>query len=489
MKRTPLCLLITVLGVGNAVHAQLDRYTAGPPRVYREHDPAWHGVWIWAPHAAEHVLRINPAAWLLKRPGGWGPSLVNRLLGHAAASGYSSVVWELDHEGRLLYPNDHRDAVLQWPKWAIDFAAVDYPRLAARRAVSLGLTLRLEIDAPLQAAAQEHYPDLIIHPRSVAPDHQELLNADWPRSAREQLDRRVWTFRKTFQAAQGYKTGCLSITAEGAYRLYVNGQLIGADDDWWLPETYDISELLRTGSNTITAVVEPDRDYAGLVVNLRWLDHFGEHMLTTERDWQCRPGHDREGEDGWVEPSVVGIDRTGPRFRLKMPWMQVQPPMDLAYLARVVPGLKVVESDGTTAPEKLVDGGYDDPSNSRFGPMPAHVVLGLDDPVVISAIRLYDGYLRNAVNPSGAMSLRDYRLEYQDSDGAWQPLLPVVRGAQPYAVNLPQRTCREHTFTPRSVRCLRLTVLESNDTGRRVNGPAAMGRGCRVREVELLRPE
>ena len=236
-------------------------------------------------------------------------------------------------------------------------------------------------------------------------------------------------------------------------------------------------------------MVEPDQDYAGLLVNLRWLDHFGEHLLTTERTWQYRTGNDRDGEDGWAQPAIVGIDRIGPRFRLKMPWMQAQPPMDLAYLERVVPGLNVTPSANTVAPEKLVDGGYDDPSNARFGPLPAHLVLALDEPTVISGARLYDGYLRNAANPSGTMSLRDYRLDYQVNEGAWQMLFPEVHGAQPYATGLPQRTCREHSFEPTRVKQLRLTILESNDTGRRVNGPAEMGRGCRVREVELLCPE
>lgn len=68
------------------------------------------------------------------------------------------------------------------------------------------------------------------------------------------------TFTKQFTLTEGahFITGHIQISADNAYDLQVNGQEVGSGHNWTHPDTYDVSSLLRGGSNTITAEATND---------------------------------------------------------------------------------------------------------------------------------------------------------------------------------------------------------------------------------------
>lgn len=71
-------------------------------------------------------------------------------------------------------------------------------------------------------------------------------------------------FRKDFDLDQGFRSARLYITALGIYEAFINGQSVGADifPPGWTDyrqriqyQTYDVSDLLRDGANTLAAVL------------------------------------------------------------------------------------------------------------------------------------------------------------------------------------------------------------------------------------------
>jgi hypothetical protein len=86
-------------------------------------------------------------------------------------------------------------------------------------------------------------------------------------------DNSWYIYTKTFDIPGEVVSASISITADNAYMLHVNGRLVGRDgnlftpiDDvgpmnWQTPETYDVTKPLREGSNNIVVYV---RNYAGM---------------------------------------------------------------------------------------------------------------------------------------------------------------------------------------------------------------------------------
>ncbi len=70
----------------------------------------------------------------------------------------------------------------------------------------------------------------------------------------------VFHFRKNFDLSQKPNTFIINVSGDNRYRIFVNGNFIGAgpargDVMHWNFETYDISQYLQKGKNTIAAVV------------------------------------------------------------------------------------------------------------------------------------------------------------------------------------------------------------------------------------------
>ncbi|TAH36917.1 MAG: rhamnosidase [Planctomycetota bacterium] len=121
--------------------------------------------------------------------------------------------------------------------------------------------------------------------------------------------------RKEFRQDQDVKRATLYASALGLYQMYVNGERVG--DDYFTPgwtdytkrvyyNTYDVSDLLREGANTLGAVLA-DGWYAGYVGYGGQRNHYGrsprlraqlviEHadggrsVVATDASWQAAAG-------------------------------------------------------------------------------------------------------------------------------------------------------------------------------------------------------
>ena len=116
--------------------------------------------------------------------------------------------------------------------------------------------------------------------------------------------------RRTFDLPQGATRARAYATAHGIYELFVNGERVG--DHELTPgftayrthlevQTYDVTAHLRTGTNTLCAVLS-DGWYRGLVGFTREHDTYGEHtallvqlevdtpdgrlVVGTDEDWE-----------------------------------------------------------------------------------------------------------------------------------------------------------------------------------------------------------
>jgi hypothetical protein len=86
-------------------------------------------------------------------------------------------------------------------------------------------------------------------------------------------DNSWYIYTKTFDIPGEVVSASISITADNAYMLHVNGRLVGRDGNlfiptcdvdpmhWQNPETYDVTKPLKEGSNNIVVYV---RNYAGM---------------------------------------------------------------------------------------------------------------------------------------------------------------------------------------------------------------------------------
>ncbi|MDQ8734760.1 alpha-L-rhamnosidase N-terminal domain-containing protein [Paenibacillus sp. LHD-38] len=89
---------------------------------------------------------------------------------------------------------------------------------------------------------------------------QESWQAEWIWTARTALDNNVYVeARKTFAIDSAFSQAKLRVSANQFYKLYVNGIEIGrgptpADLSWISYDTYDVSDYLRVGSNSIAVL-------------------------------------------------------------------------------------------------------------------------------------------------------------------------------------------------------------------------------------------
>lgn len=475
-------------------------------RTYGAHEPAWAGQWVWAPVDDDApALVVDLHRWLVAHPGGWGPALTHRLVGHAAASGLAGVYWRLeDARGRRLYPSKQRGDVLAWPNWGADFAAFDFPASAIEVAAKCDLPITLVASTEAVAdEARQRYPGV----RVVLEDELTSLptipaaTMEPAALAQRYLSRDTQRFRRVFEIDSAIQNAEMTLTAERAYRVYLDGVLIGVDSDWWRGETFDLTDLLDPGRHVVAVEVSPDDQYAGLLLNLRWTGSEGaSHLLTTDTSWRVAAAGDDEdwarlGYDAgdWVTPNVVGFEGVGPRFRLKEPWRNPTPVRggEVGLPTHLVEHVEVRADGATAAADRVVDGSPADASSWRTDSMPATLELVLPEPTRLREVRVHSGMLGFHGNPSGASSLKSYQLQTYE-DGEWVNLVPPVDRAPAYEGQPREQFVQYHAFSPRMVSRLRLVIRASHDTGRRVRCPEKPcvrpeERVCYIREIEIIK--
>lgn len=122
-----------------------------------------------------------------------------------------------------------------------------------------------------------------------------IWHPDGP-EATEVFGRQTWTLPGPARA------GYVLVTADDAYRLFVNGQEVGGDDNWEIPELYEITPYLVAGPNVLAFQARNQEGPAGIMIRARLLAEDGTLLeLSTDRTWKVQ----REPAAGWNQ---VGFD-------------------------------------------------------------------------------------------------------------------------------------------------------------------------------------
>ncbi len=128
-----------------------------------------------------------------------------------------------------------------------------------------------------------------------------------------QGDGEVRYFRKRFELPGAVKQATVTVTADNVYELYVNGEQIGKDGDWYTAETYDVAGRLKQGANAIAIRADNQGSIAGLLCEARITLENGDLVrIGTDGAWRMakEPGEDWQAADfddsGWGDPEVGG---------------------------------------------------------------------------------------------------------------------------------------------------------------------------------------
>lgn len=477
-----LCMIVLCLVAFSAAAVP------GSAQAQKGYGDEWDGVWIWGPRPADVPgVEIDLARWLVRRPGGWDAALVHRVIGNAAVAGLDSVYWHLEDEhGRCLYPSDQSEQVLRWPNWGVDFGMVDHPRLAAAVAERCGLPLTLVArSAEVAAEARQRYPGLSVVMASELQGETLVpaVELEPEQAAAKWLATGPHHFRRTISVSGAAKSARLTITAQGRYTLFVDGQRIGHDSDWWRGETYDLTDLFDAGEHVIHVEVSPGDGLSGLLANLRWRDAAGEHQVVTDTSWQCRSA----GRRTWREPAAVGFGGVGPRFRLKAPWQNARGSLSRGgrWAAELVGG---VEAEATEQPEQadaLVDGSLAEGMEWQAEKLPVTVTITLPQPTLLREVRVYGGSRGEQPPSADVQCPTAYRLQFRAGD-AWQDLVVPVAGCPDPETD---PCVHHHAFSPRRIGQLRLVVEDAPTADQRSQSRSALTNKRRVviREVQMIK--
>jgi hypothetical protein len=132
-------------------------------------------------------------------------------------------------------------------------------------------------------------------------------------------DGEVRHYRRKIDLAAPAKSATVTVTADNAYELYVNGERIGADGDWYKAETYDVAAKLKPGANVIAIKVKNEGSVGGVLCEAQIGLQTGElSRIATDGDWRVS----REAPEGWAAvdfddaqwgtPEVGGAPPTAP---------------------------------------------------------------------------------------------------------------------------------------------------------------------------------
>ncbi|MBM3475421.1 MAG: hypothetical protein FJX75_19325, partial [Armatimonadetes bacterium] len=132
-------------------------------------------------------------------------------------------------------------------------------------------------------------------------------------------DGEVRHYRRKIDLAAAVKSATVTVTADNAYELYVNGERIGADGDWYKAETYDVAAKLKQGANVISIKVTNEGSIGGVLCEAQINLQTGDLVrIATGGDWRVS----REAPTGWEAtdfddsqwgaPEVGGAPPTAP---------------------------------------------------------------------------------------------------------------------------------------------------------------------------------
>ncbi|HEY0828606.1 MAG TPA: alpha-L-rhamnosidase N-terminal domain-containing protein [Bacilli bacterium] len=109
--------------------------------------------------------------------------------------------------------------------------------------------------------------------------------------------------RKGFELDSGLLAASLHVSANQAYKVWINGDELGrgpspSDNQWKYYDTYSVNGILRKGANSIAAVVynfgsepivtEQFKGPGGFLLQLNMKTTDGDMTICTDESWKCR---------------------------------------------------------------------------------------------------------------------------------------------------------------------------------------------------------
>ena len=119
--------------------------------------------------------------------------------------------------------------------------------------ISSGCTARAAIGAPFMAPAVSAAASRAPTPGSTAAEQPQ-----WIATSAALPPARPVTFRATLEASVAPDKALLRVAAYDRYRLLVNGRGVSIGDTPWDAETYDVTRLIRAGSNVVEVAASAD---------------------------------------------------------------------------------------------------------------------------------------------------------------------------------------------------------------------------------------
>ena len=118
-------------------------------------------------------------------------------------------------------------------------------------------------------------------------------------------------FKKALVISEKLKSVSITMTADEAFSLEVNGELVGQNllnpIAWRSPISIDLTEKLKIGNNLIEVKAEKEKGSAGLIAKLRLVPEQGEPVeMMTDTSWLASVTKDA-APNQWMPAKVVAV--------------------------------------------------------------------------------------------------------------------------------------------------------------------------------------
>ncbi len=210
---------------------------------------------------------------------------------------------------------------------------------AFRQQVSNAWIDDLTITVPAGTTFKQMQPTPPRKPKPPAPFTEGTWSAHWIWSPGGEQDG-VRIFRKAFDVPGAVREATVAVTCDNEYELYLNGELIGRDRDWYSLETYDVKSKIRPGKNILAVFCKnAEPGGAGLLLELGAHTEEGRFVhVFSDKSWKVSkvaPPHwtARDFDDSaWATADSVGKHPCGPwanQTALRLPYLGPKQPIDL----------------------------------------------------------------------------------------------------------------------------------------------------------------
>lgn len=144
------------------------------------------------------------------------------------------------------------------------------------------------------------------------------------------------TFKKEIVLNNAVKSAKLAITADSGYKLLINGQTVGAGNDWKTAEVYEILAFLKQGENIVEVKMENTR---GLLVQGFIQTKNGENILVkSDESWMVSLGTME-----WQPAFRFSDPPLGSWGNIANPLQKVEYPTTVWYRQQLPPGVMALK--------------------------------------------------------------------------------------------------------------------------------------------------